>query len=94
VASGILLALAAVGLQVKLVSADVNVQLELVEVDELDELDDEGNFGVEIVGVDSVALDAFVAEGVGVGVGVGREVLLLDDEVELLVEVEVKMLWQ
>jgi hypothetical protein len=65
-----------------------------VEVDELDELDDEGNFGVEIVGVDSVALDAFVAEGVGVGVGVGREVLLLDDEVELLVEVEVKMLWQ
>jgi hypothetical protein len=94
VASGILLTLAAVGLQVKLVSADVNVQLELMEVDELDELDDEGNFGVEIVGVDSVVVDAFVAEGVGVGVGVGREVLLLDDEVELLVEVEVKMLWQ
>lgn len=78
--------LAAVGVHVKLVSADVNVQLELVE------LDVEGNFGVEILGVDSAGVDVIAAEAVGVGVG--RGVLLLDSEVSVLVLVEAEMLWQ
>jgi hypothetical protein len=84
---------------VKLVAPDVgNVQVELVEADEVvgvDELDDEGNFGVEALGVDSAVVDdVFVAEALGVGVG--RGALLLDCEVELLVEVEVEVeiLWQ
>jgi hypothetical protein len=85
VASGSLLALAAVGVHVKLVSADVNVQLELVE---LVELDVEGNFGVEILGVDSAGVDVTVAEAVGVAVGKGVS------EVLVLMLVEVEMLWQ
>jgi hypothetical protein len=73
---------------VKPVSADVNVQLELVELDELDELDVEGNFGVEILGVDFAGVDVAVAEAVGVG----RGVVLLGIELVLLALVE--MLWQ
>jgi hypothetical protein len=88
VASGSLLALAAVGVHVKLVSADVNVQLELVELVELVELDVEGNFGVEILGVDSAGVDVTVAEAVGVAVGKGVS------EVLVLMLVEVEMLWQ
>lgn len=84
-ASGSLLALAAVGVHVKLVSADVNVQLELVE---LVKLDVEGNFGVEILGVDSAGVDVTVAEAVGVAVGKGVS------EVLVLMLVEVEMLWQ
>lgn len=82
-ASGSLLALAAVGVHVKLVSADVNVQLELVE---LDELDVEGKLGVEILGVDSADVDVIVAKAVGV--------LLLDPEVSVAMLVGVEMLWQ
>jgi hypothetical protein len=77
--------MAAVGVHVKLVSADVNVQLELVE---LVELDVEGNFGVEILGVDSAGVDVTVAEAVGVGVEKGVS------EVLVLMLVEVEMLWQ
>ena len=77
--------LAAVGVHVKLVSADVNVQLELVE---LLELDVEGNFGVEILGVDSAGVDVIAAEAVGVDVEKGVS------EVWVPALVEVEMLWQ